>query len=547
MDLKAILPPERIATLTKAGFWSEKVLLDYFDRAIAETPDRVAIVENNSETNTSLALAYRDLDMRVRRIAAGLLRLGVGKGDVVSYQLPNWWQFTALHLACLRVGAITNPLMPIFRERELRFMLGFAETKVMVVPKAFRGHDYQTMMQGLRSDLPLLRSVVAIGSGDADDFDAVLQVAGSEKGASLDAEMAKRRAQANDVVQIMYTSGTTGEPKGVMHTANTLLANVIPVTQRLGLDADSTVFCPTPNAHQLGFLFGVIMPVVLGAKVVLQDVWNAERAAQLIEEHHAAFATGATPFLADLTNLPTLPDYSMQSLRIFLSAGAPIPRALVQTASERLGAAIISAWGMTENGAVTNTKPSDPPEKVFNTDGTPLPGMEVRVVDTNDQPVPSGTEGRLQARGCSQFAGYLKRPELHGTSPEGWFETGDLARMDADGYIRISGRAKDIIIRGGENIPVVEVENCLFRHPAIQEVALVAMPDARLGERACAFIVTKPGAKLSLPEVTAFLSEQKMARQYHPEHIEIVEALPRTPSGKIQKFKLRDMAKEIKP
>ena len=216
---------------------------------------------------------------------------------------------------------------------------------------------------------------------------------------------------------------------------------------------------------------------------------------------------------------------------------------MVSKARQALGAAIISAWGMSENGAVTTTRPEDPEEKTMATDGCALAGMEVRVVDVNGRVAASGSEGQLQVRGCSNFVGYLKRPELDNTDADGWFDTGDLARMDGEGYIRISGRSKDIIIRGGENIPVVEVEGLLFKHPAVAAVAVVGYPDARLGERACAFVVLRDGSALSFDDMLAYLEAQQMARQYIPERLEIVTELPRTPSGKIQKFKLRETAR----
>ncbi len=200
-----------------------------------------------------------------------------------------------------------------------------------------------------------------------------------------------------------------------------------------------------------------------------------------------------------------------------------------------------------ENGAVTTTRPGDPEEKTTSTDGCPLPEMEVRVVDAEGRAVPAGEEGRLEVRGCSNFVGYLKRPDLDSTDAEGWFDTGGLARMDADGYIRIAGRSKDIVIRGGENIPVVEVENLLFKHPAVAEVAVVGYPDERLGERACAYVRLREGANLSFDEMVGHLEAQRMARQYVPERLEIVEEMPRTPSGKIQKFRLREMAQAFGP
>jgi cyclohexanecarboxylate-CoA ligase len=234
-----------------------------------------------------------------------------------------------------------------------------------------------------------------------------------------------------------------------------------------------------------------------------------------------------------------------RTLRTWVCAGAPIPRVLVEAATKRLGAKILSGWGMTENGALTVTRPDDPPEKVFDTDGLPLHGHEIRIVDAEGRPLPPGAEGELQARGPGSFVGYLKRPQLFGTDAEGWFGTGDLARMDEDGYVRIVGRSKDIIIRGGENIPVVEIEGLLYRHPAVQDAAIVAMPHERLGEQGCAFVTPKPGRALSMEDVKAWLEKHGVAKNYWPERLEVVEAMPRTPSGKIQKFKLRETARAL--
>jgi cyclohexanecarboxylate-CoA ligase len=294
-------------------------------------------------------------------------------------------------------------------------------------------------------------------------------------------------------------------------------------------------------------MYGIVLPIMLGGTAILQDIFSASEMARQIRDERASFTMGATPFLNDLTEHVAASGQGTPSLRVFVSAGAPIPRALVAKARQTLGAAIISAWGMSENGAVTTTKMDDGEEKATSTDGCTLPGIELRIVDAEGTNLPTGQEGQLQVRGCSNFIGYLKRPELNPSDPDGWFDTGDIARMDADGYIRIAGRSKDIIIRGGENIPVVEVEGLLFRHPAVAEVAIVGFPDIRLGERACAFVRLREGASLTLPEVTAYLEAQRMARQYMPERLEVVQELPRTPSGKIQKFKLREIARAFGP
>lgn len=541
MQFDPILPEARVKAMKEGGFWPDQIVTDYLDRQIAEAPDKIAVIDSNSLTNTTNRISYGALGKLVDRIAVGLAELGVEKNDVVSCQLPNWWQFTALHLACARIGAVTNPMMPIFRERELSFMLGLAESKVLVIPRAFRGFDYPAMVRNIRSGLPDLKHVLVIDGTGEDSFEkTLLDTPWEEKRDKTDL-FARRQPSPDDVIQLMYTSGTTGEPKGVMHTSNTIMSNLLLCAQCLELKRSDVILMASPMAHQTGFMYGLAMPIVLGTTAVLQDVWEPKRAAKLIGDEDVTFTMASTPFLSDLTETVAQDQQGLPSLRIFLVAGAPIPRALVERARQTLGTHIVSAWGMTENGLVTTTRLDDPEEKAINTDGRPLPGMEVRVVDRENKPLPGGREGMLKARTCSTFVGYLKRPEWYNHDAEGWFDTGDLARIDGDGYIRLTGRSKDIIIRGGENIPVVEVEGLLFRHPDIQDVAIVGMPDARLGERACVFIVPKPRRKISLSEITDFLEEHSLAKQYLPERLETVDELPRTPSGKVQKFKLREM------
>ena len=467
------------------------------------------------------------------------------ENDVVSCQFPNWWQFTALSLACVRIGAIINPIMPIFRERELKFMLGLAESNVFVIPHEFRGFDYAAMARGIRSELPSLRHLLIVGGEGPESFEQVLLDLQRDADQDATERFKARRPTADNVMELLYTSGTTGEPKGVMHTANTLFSNLRPYAERLRLGRDDVVLMASPMAHQTGFMYGLMMPIMLGATAALQDIWEPKQAATRIGNEHVTFTMASTPFLSDLTDVVETNNHDVSSLRVFLSAGAPIPRVLVERATQVLKANIVSAWGMTENGAVTTTKLDDPPQKAFHTDGCTLPGMEVRITDHVNNPLPPGAEGRLMTRGCSNFVGYLKRPQLYGHDAEGWFDTGDLARIDADGYIRITGRSKDIIIRGGENIPVVEIEGLLFRHPAIQAVAIVGYPDPRLGERACAFVVPKARHTFSQAEMVEFLEREKVIKQYLPERLEIVDELPRTPSGKVQKFKLREIAKDF--
>ncbi|HSH06625.1 MAG TPA: cyclohexanecarboxylate-CoA ligase [Burkholderiales bacterium] len=544
MDFDAVLLAPRRARMRAEGYWPDRTINDALDACVAACPDKVALTAVQVEPGAVTRLTYRELATLADRVGVGLARLGVARNDVVSVQLPNGWPFVVLFLACARIGAVMNPLMHIFRERELSFMLAHGEAKVIVAPKTFRGFDFERMLLELQPTLPHLRKVVAVGGDGANSFEALLAGPVWEREADAERILAGNRHGPDDVMQLIYTSGTTGEPKGVMHSANTLFSNILRYAERMQLSRDDVVLMASPLAHQTGFIYGMMMPIVLQARAVLQDVWAPRKAVELIRAEGVSFTMASTPFLTDLAQAVADSGDQVPTLRAFLCAGAPIPGPLVERAQRALGAKVISAWGMTENGGVTTTLLDDDDARAINTDGKPLPGIELRVLDADGRPLPAGTIGRLQVRGCSNFGGYLKRPQLNDTDAEGWFETGDLARLDDAGYVRITGRSKDVIIRGGENIPVVEIEALLYRHPAIAQAAIVAYPDERLGERACAVVVTKPGAALDFGGMVAFLKEQKLAVQYIPERLVVLESMPATPSGKIQKFKLREMLRD---
>ena len=532
-----MLDQKRITAMTKAGLWHGKLTIDDFDASLAAHPDRAAVIDHNSTTGTSTTLSYQELDVLSRRIGLGLVGHGINRGDVVAFQMPNIWEFVAIFLACQRIGALSNPLMPIFRHRELRFMLDFGEAKALFIPASFRNFDYPAMISDIRAELPLLEHVFVIGDG----FEAALVERHWEDELTGETTFAERRLDPNEPCLLLYTSGTTGQPKGVLHTGKTLGTMPRSCAECVGLGAGEIALMASPLAHLTGFAYGMLTPILLGGTAVLQDIWSPGEAARLIERHGVTYTMGSTPFLSDLANYDGLGEHDLSSIHAFLSAGAPIPRVIARRVAERLGVNVFSGWGMTENGFATGTRPGDPEEKVFDTDGRPVTGIETRIVDTDGAPLPPDTEGRLQVRGAGQFVGYYKKPELYDTDAQGWFETGDLARMDADGYIRITGRSKDVIIRGGENIPVVEVEELLYRHDAVTAAAIVSMPDERMGERACAYLTVQPVRDLSFEDLVAYLLDAGLSKTYLPERLELVDEMPRTASGKIQKFELREM------
>lgn len=530
------LTPDMIRHFVEAGLWRGQIITDFLDAFAASWPDKLAIIDRRG------VCSYGELQRLSVRCAAGLLALGLGRQDVVSLQLPNSREWVILHIAATRIGAITNPLVPMYRERELEFMLRLAETRLLVVPDRFRNYDHAAMALRLRALAPDLERVMVVGdsapAGCLSWNDFIDRPWEREQDA---ARLAALRPDANEVTELIYTSGTTGEPKAVLHTSNTIVTPQLALAEVLRLTQDDVLHVASTFGHQTGFLGGVRLPLQLGATVVYQDVWDPVAFLRLIEQHRITISNGGPTYLQDMLRVLEQQHRDVSSFRIFRCGGAPIPRVLVREAKAKLPhVSVHSGWGQSENAVVTMTRPGDPEAKIVETDGQVQPGMEIRVANAANQTVDSGTEGRLQCRGAFLFVGYARRPDLTTQSfVEEWFDTGDLAVQDTDGFIRITGRSKDIIIRGGENIPVAYVENVLYENEAIQDVAVVSMPDERLGERACAFVVLRPNAELTMAAMQDHMQRSGVAKQYWPERLEIVSEMPRAANGKIRKADLR--------
>jgi 3-phosphoshikimate 1-carboxyvinyltransferase len=488
---------------------------------------------------------WRGLAERVDRVATGLLAMNVGPGEPVAFQLPNRVEFVTLALAALRIGAVCEPLMPIFRERELRFMLAESQARVLVVPDRFRGRDHLGMALGLRAELPGIEHLVVLGGrldGVATSWE---ELAASASGtAVLDA----RRPASRDIAQLLFTSGTSGEPKGAQHRHDVLNRAADAHIRHFGLGAGDVIYVPSPLAHQTGFLYGMWIALRLGVPQVLQESWDPGIAMGAMRQAGVTFVQAATPFLADLVRLSEETGQRPERLRTFVATGAAVPRELARQARETLQAEVGGAWGTTESCLGAAFAPGDPPEKAWSADGRPLDNVELRIVDDDGRPLPPNEEGHFEVRTDCLFVGYLNRPELtrEALTPDGFYRTGDLAQLDNDGYLRITGRVKDVINRGGEKVPVAEIEQLLYEHPAVRDVAIVAMADERLGERACAFVVLEPGSGLDFTEMQQYLDAKAVTKTYWPERLEVVRELPKTPSGKIQKYVLRARADELR-
>jgi 3-phosphoshikimate 1-carboxyvinyltransferase len=524
-------------------------------RWVRERPLDLAVIDvREHETRT---LTWRALSEQVDRLATLFLELGVEPGDAVAFQLPNWAEFVVVALATLRVGAVCCPLMPIFRERETTFALRRSRARVLVVPDRFRGRDYVAETAALAgAQEPLALEHVIVVSTERGN----VRPAGSPwqwhryedalRRSAIDAvALDARRPAANAPAQLLFTSGTSGEPKGALHRFDTLSRAAAMEVEHLGLGSADRIFIPSPLAHQTGFLYGMWLAFVLGVPQILQATWDPQLALRALREGNGTFVQAATPFLADLVAAVEGGAEPPSSLRIFVATGATVPRALAERATRVLGTAVCGAWGSTESCLGTLSAPGDPPEKVWGTDGRPLRGVSIRISDDAGNVLPPGTEGNFELFSRCLFEGYVDRPDLTAaaTTSDGWYRTGDLAVIDADGYIHITGRVKDVINRGGEKIPVAEVEQLLYEHPGVAEVAVVAMPDGRLGERACAFVALAPGGTLDFIGMQRHLEARGLTKQYWPEALVIEPSLPRTPSGKIQKYVLRERAKELIP
>lgn len=568
---------ERTPTIFRSqGWWRDETFLDDMRAAVRRHPDRAALICRHADGRPPETVTYAELSEQVDRLAAALVGLGVRRGDVVTLQLPNSWQLVAMCLACSRAGAVPGPVVPIMRRREVEFMTRLTASPVYVAQATFRGFSYAEMSAEIAAAVPTLRHRVLLdgtGAGGAAggaagdgalDFDRDL-LGGDWLRAHPPAELDALEAGPDDPAQVMFTSGTTGEPKGVVHTGNTLYAMNRAQADVLRLSPDEVTAMGSPTTHQAGYTWNFLMPLLLGGTSVHVDAWDPDLMLRILEEQRVTFFMGAPTFLADLIEAQRRSPRDLSALATFATGSAPIPPVVVEQARDVLGCRLYALWGMTENGCVTITRPEQPPLRAAESDGTAVPGMEVRIVpdpavadvsdggsDADDAAGHGGGVGRLQVRGASQCAGYFNRPEVYAAAlaDDGWFDTGDLARDDGYGGIRIAGRVKDLISRGAEKIPVVEVEAALLRHPAVRDVAVVGYPDERLGERACAVIVqaadpgagADPGADpLTLDDLTGHLDALGMAKQYWPERIELVDELPKTPSGKIQKFRLREL------
>ena len=514
--------------------WGDMTIAQGAWQKARERPDEVAIyLEGESP------ITYASIADEARRLVTGLQGLGLRQGDVISFQLPNWRESVVVDIAASAMGLVVNPVIPIYRDHELRFILQDARTRLIYIPEQIRSLEFPSMLASLQADLPHLEHIVTVRAEHEHAGTLRYESLVDNVPAELDSLPV---IDPNSVKAILYTSGTTGTPKAVMHSHNTLARVIQNSLDFWELDGSDVMLMPSPVTHITGYGSGMVLPFVTSVKSALMPRWDADAAVEFIQQVGATASVGATPFLVELVDAAQRHGTGLPSMRLFACGGAAVPPQVINQSYETLdNCKAFRVYGSTEVPIITLGFIGDGQQQLAaETDGM-IYAYDVKIIDEDGREVPMGEDGEIAARGAGMMLGYAdpqQNAEAHDS--DGFFLTGDIGRRTADNAILITDRKKDIIIRGGENISAKDVEDVLHDHPDIREVAVVAMPHKRLGEGVCAYIVPESAdSELDLRAVAAFADQAALAKQKIPEHVEIVNELPRTASGKVRKDVLR--------
>lgn len=541
MPIETMLTDQMIQHFTQAGFWKNRLWTDYIRENAKRLPQREAVVDRKHR------LTFQQFKDGVDQMAVHLQRIGIGKEDRVGLQLPNWWEFICLRFALHRIGAVSIPLPPDWRQREIEYILKETEAKAFFIPDFFRNFDYREMTANFRGNLPKLQYVFVIGDrkppNGMTSYDTLLTPVSQSDVDRLDSI----EVDPNEVDIIASSSGSTSFPKLVVRTPNQVGAMVEPIAERHELTIDDTVIGLAPITRGVGYL-AVATSLVSGAKIVLLEKFTAEEALRLMVKEKVTVALGVPTEMIKILASPELPKSDLRTLRCFTNGGASLPASMAEEMAIKLNCKIMSGYGAVDGGLPTWTSLNDPPEKAYFSVGRPLRGMEVAIFDEAGKPVPHGITGEVVYRGANVSLGFYKNVADFRKlfDPEGWYFSGDLGQIDEEGYLKIVGRKKEIIIRGGSNISPAEVEEMLQSHPKIEQAAVVKMPDRVMGEKACAYVVCKPGQTLQFEEMIAYLKEKNLSTYKLPERLELVTAFRMTASEKVLKKELeQDIARKL--
>jgi len=526
-------PDDRRARHEAAGEWPQPNVSAMLDARRRPDAGRVFMIEGARSGGRQFT--YGQLAARADRMTVALRGLGVRAGDVVSWQLPNWFEGAALTAAIDRIGAIANPIITIYREREVGFVCRQARSKVLIVPGVVRGFDHRDLAEVVRAQAPDLEHVLTVRAAPASRQTALESLEENPR-----QPLPPSPLGPYDVSAVFYTSGTTADPKGVLHTPATLGALLHCQMQMFGRSADDRSLLQFPLPHIGGVLMFILQPLRWGSSSVYMDTFDPELAIDLIERHAITSAGGPPAILQGMFAAPNCRPEKFRTVRTSGSGAADVSPELMRELRDKFRTTAFRSYGMTECPMFSSGRPEDPEEKRHGTDGRPVPGAIARLVDDSGRPVAIGNEGEIEAYGPQLCVGYLEPALNTAFTADGFFRTGDLAIEDAEGFLRITGRRKDIIIRKGENLSAKGIEDDLSAHPAVADVAVIGLPDAESGERVCACIVLKPAApRLGLAEVRAFMEQRGVMRQKIPQQLELLDELPRNATGKVRKDQLR--------
>jgi acyl-CoA synthetase (AMP-forming)/AMP-acid ligase II len=517
---------ERAADARSRGFWIDETVAEVARRRAEQEPDALLLVDG--EVRLTASSLYR----QASALAQAFLARGLKPGDTVSFMLPNWHEAAVIYLAATLTGLVAHPIVPALRDREVSFQLGDTGSRMIFVPASFRSFDYPAMLERVIPQLETPPEVVVL-RGDAGSFTPLARLLEREGDAPLPA------VDPDSVKMVMYTSGTTGRPKGVLHTHNTLNALITQLHQHWRAGPGSSFFVPSPISHIGGSIYAFEFPFLFGTVAVLQDAWDPKSAVDIMERERCTHMAGATPFLEQLLAAAREKGTRLPDLAVFICGGASVPPVLIREAAAYFeGCAVSRVYGSTEVPVTTvgSMTPGDLAHAA-ETDGR-IGIADVKLVGAGGDIV---EEGEVLVRGPQMLVGYLwEEHESDAFDEEGYFRMGDLARRIDRDYLVITGRAKDIIIRNGENIAPKEVEDLLVQHPDIAEIAIVGLPDPRTGERACAAIVPRGDARPDVAALREFLDAHNVARFKIPEQVALYDALPRNAAGKVLKHVLRE-------
>ena len=528
-------------------------LVSHLDAWRRERPDAVVVRDYDVQASRAAGapvvrstVTATELWELVLSVGAALRQLGVREGDVVAVQLPTWHEYLAAFVASYAIGAVTMPISPIYRAREVGRQLALSQASVLIVPSSYGSFDYIEMATALQREAASLRHVVVVGRGRAHGQIAWHELVAA--GRSLpEREPIARGAfvpPLDTFTLLNFTSGTTGVPKGVMHSITTVSAAVDAGIERMQLTPDDVLLVAVTLGHAGGFLNGVFMPLLLKAKAVYLDLWDPGVALAVIERERVSYGPMMPTFLFDLVRHERFDVAAIRSWTKARVSGGSISRSMMASLQQRLpDLRLLPGWGLSETLYVTCGGPDDAPHKRIDTDGSVLQGFDVEIRDSSfEQRLEPMLDGEIVVRAPSVMLGYYRQEELTRASftNDGWLKTGDLGHLDAEGYLVVVGRSKDIIVRGGENVPSVEVEHLLMEHAKVASAVVIGVPDARLGEKVCAVVECKSQAEpLSFDEMRGYLLSRELTKQFIPEHLLLVDSLPRTSVGKIKKHELR--------